>query len=89
MLGMVAHPYSHPTQEVEASGSLQVWGQFGLYIEFQISQSFMVIYSQSIPLNSLQNKIINRLESGKCCGENNLEKEGNGCWPQWTDHWLF
>jgi hypothetical protein len=40
--GMVVHAFNPSTQEAEAGGSLCVWGQPGLYKEFQDRQSHIV-----------------------------------------------
>ena len=56
-----AHAFNPTTGEAETGGSLRVWGQPALQIEFQDSQDYIVGHCQKIPKNHLYWHIFRKL----------------------------
>lgn len=53
---MVVHAFNPSCLEAETDRSLRVWGQPGLYIEFQASQSYTVSKTLSLYGNEITTK---------------------------------
>lgn len=60
------HTFNPRTQEAEAGGSLRVWGQPGLYNEFQASQGHKVRSGDGVGVEVREReKIKGRKDEGK------------------------